>query len=66
MRLQVDEQAGALYFRLGDSPVVHSVEAAPDVVLDFNEADEVVGIEMLRLSARSCGVDLSAVHFEKQ
>ncbi len=66
MRLQVDEQSDALYFRLDDSAVVHSVEAAPDVVLDFNQEDEVVGIEMLRLSARSCCVDISAVSFEKK
>lgn len=64
MKLQVDPQADALYFRLDDSAVVHSVEAAPDVVLDFNQEDEVVGIEMLRLSARSRCVDLSTVSFK--
>ena len=64
MRLQVDQEADALYFRLDDSAVVHSVEAAPDVVLDFNQKDEVVGIEMLRLSARSQCVDFSALSFE--
>ena len=53
MRLQVDKQADALYLRLDDSAIVESVEVAPGVVLDYNQADQVVGVEMLRLSTRS-------------
>lgn len=64
MRLQVDTQADALYLRLDDSTVVESVEVVPGVVLDFNEAEEVVGVEMLRLSARSPELNLSALQFE--
>ena len=64
MRLQVDKQADALYLRLDDSAVVESVEVVPGVVLDFNEAEEVIGIEMLRLSARSPELNLSALQFE--
>ena len=64
MRLQVDKQADALYLRLDDSDIVESVEVVPGVVLDFNQAEEVVGVEMLRLSARSPDLDLSALRFE--
>ena len=64
MRLQVDKQADALYLRLDDSDIVESVEVVPGVVLDFNRAEEVVGVEMLRLSARSPDLDLSALRFE--
>ena len=64
MRLRVDKQADALYLRLDDSAVVESVEVVPGVVLDYNQADEVVGVEMLRLSARSQGLDLSDLQFE--
>ena len=64
MRLQVDKEADALHLRLDDSAIVESVEVVPGVVLDFNEAEEVIGVEMLRLSMRSVDVDLSALEFE--
>ena len=64
MRLQVDKQADALYLRLDDSAIVESVEVVPGVVLDYNQAEEVVGVEMLRLSSRSQGLDLSDLQFE--
>ena len=34
------------------------------MVLDYNESNEVVGVEMLHLSKRSPNLDLSALHFE--
>ena len=49
MRLNVDREADALYLRLDDSKIIESEEVSPGVVLDFNEANEVVGIEMLHL-----------------
>ena len=64
MKLNVDKEADALYLRLDDSPIVESEEVSPGVVLDYNEANEVVGVEMLRLSKRSSTLDLSALHFE--
>ena len=53
MKLNVDKEADALYLRLDDSPIVESEEVSPGVVLDYNEANEVVGVEMLHLSKRS-------------
>lgn len=64
MKLQVDKQADALYLRLDDSDVVESVEVVPGVVLDFNQAEDVVGVELLRLSTRSPELNLSALQFE--
>ena len=34
------------------------------MVLDYNEAKEVVGVEMLHLSKRSPTLNLSAIEFE--
>lgn len=59
MKLQLDKQADALYLRLDDSPIVESEEVSPGVILDYNAAQEVVGVEMLRLSQRSPNLDLS-------
>ena len=52
MKLHADKKADALYLRLDDSAIVESEEVSPGVVLDYNEADEVVGIELLYLSKR--------------
>lgn len=64
MKLNVDREADALYLRLDDSAIVESEEVSPGVVLDYNEANEVVGVEMLRLSKRSSDLNLSALEFE--
>ncbi len=64
MKLNVDKEADALYLRLDDSVIVESEEVSPGVVLDYNEANEVVGVEMLRLSTRSSALNLSALQFE--
>ena len=55
MKLHFDKAADALYLRLDDSTILESEEVARGVVLDFNERNEVVGIEMLALSKRIGG-----------
>lgn len=64
MRLNVDREADALYLRLDDSKIVESEEVSPGVVLDCNEANEVVGIEMLHLSKRSKAPAMDFVKLE--
>ena len=65
MKLKVDKQTDAqIYLRLDDSPIVESEEVSPGVVLDYNQSNEVVGIEMLYLSKRSPELNLSALEFE--
>ena len=64
MRLNVDKAADALYLRLDDSTIVESEEVSPGVVLDYNESNEVVGVEILHLSRRSPELDLSVLQFE--
>ena len=64
MKLRVDRETDALYLRLDDSEIVESEEVSPGVVLDYNESNEVVGVEMLHLSKRSSTLNLSALQFE--
>ena len=64
MKLRIDEESDALYLRLDDSTIVDSEEVSPGVVLDYNESNEVVGVEMLYLSKRSSKLNLSALEFE--
>ena len=64
MRLNIDKKADALYLRLDDSRIVESEEVSPGVMLDYNESNEVVGVEMHRLSKRSSEIDLTDLQFE--
>ena len=66
MKLYVDKDADALYLRLDDSPILESEEVSAGVVLDYNEAKEVVGVEMLNLSKRSSDLNLSSLRFETE
>ncbi len=52
MRLKIDRENDALYFRLDEAPVVESEEVQPGVVLDFDAEGKMVGIEILNLSSR--------------
>ena len=64
MKLHADKEADALYLRLDDSPIMESQEVSAGVVLDYNEAKEVVGIELLNLSRRSSALNLPSLQFE--
>ncbi len=64
MRLRIDKDDDALYFRLDESEIVDSLEVVDGVILDFNSAEQVVGIEMLNVSSRSPSLNLGAFHFE--
>ena len=64
MKLHVDKKADALYLRLDTSTIVESEEVSPGVVLDYNESNDVVGVEMLHLSKRSPTLNLSSLEFE--
>jgi uncharacterized protein YuzE len=52
MRIQYDPDVDALYVRLSDSKIIESEEVQPGIVLDFDEAGQVVGVEVLNVSKR--------------
>jgi uncharacterized protein YuzE len=52
VRLKVDTENDALYFRLDESSIVESKEVQPGIVFDFNSEGKVIGIEMLDISQR--------------
>jgi len=64
MRLKVDKENDALYFRLDESSVVESEEVQPGIVLDFNVEGKVVGIEILNLSIRMTPDQLKVLQYE--
>jgi uncharacterized protein YuzE len=64
MKINVDEEADALYFSLDDSKIVESEEVSPGVVIDFNEYNEAVGVEILHLSQRNSVPNLKELQFK--
>jgi uncharacterized protein YuzE len=64
MKLHFDERADAIYLRLDDSKIIESEEVSPGIVLDFNEHNQVVGIEILNVKDRVPLAKLKQVQFE--
>ena len=64
MKLTVDREADALSLDLDESPAAESEEVSPGVILDYNAAGKVVGIEMLYLSKRVVTEKLGRMQFE--
>ena len=64
MRLKVDKENDALYFRLDEASIVESEEVQPGIILDFNAEGKVVGFEMLNLSDRIVPEQLKILQYE--
>ncbi len=67
MKLKIDRESDALYFRLVEAEIaeiVESEEVQPGVILDFDARGRVVGIEMLHISERTDPQELKTLQFE--
>jgi uncharacterized protein YuzE len=64
VKLKIDREADALYFRLDESTIVESEEVQPGVILDFDKNQRVVGVEILNVSARVPLDNLRTLQFE--
>jgi uncharacterized protein YuzE len=62
--MHYDEKVDALYLSLDDSRVVESDEVQPGIVLDFNEDNQVVGVEVLDFKRRLPAADLKRLKFD--
>jgi uncharacterized protein YuzE len=63
MRLKVDKENDALYFRLDESAIVESEEVSPGAVHDFDARGYMVGIEILYHSQRTTPDRLWVLHY---
>ena len=64
MRLKVDRESDALYLRLDEAAVVESEEVQPGIVLDYDAAGNMVGVEILNLSKRVAPERLRVLQLE--
>jgi len=64
MRLKIDTESDALYFRLDEAEIIESQEVKPGVILDYDKDGRLVGIEILSLSTRFSLEKLRVLQFE--
>lgn len=64
MKVRFDQQSDALYFRLDDSKIIESEEVKPGIILDFNDKNQVVGVEILNVKKRVPEANLKEMKFE--
>ena len=64
MRIRVDKDSDALYFRLDENRIVDSEEIKPGVILDYDEKGNVVGVEFLKISSRASDDELGSIQFQ--
>ena len=64
MRIKIDKNSDALYFRLDESRIVESEEIRPGVILDYDKDNRVIGVEFLGISQRATKEELSSLQFQ--
>jgi uncharacterized protein YuzE len=64
MKLKIDKENDTLYFRLHEAAITESEEVQPGVILDFAEHGQVIGLELLAVSAHVAPQMLRALQFE--
>ena len=57
MRVRVDQQADAIYLDLTGEKIESSEEVADGIILDYDKAGHMVGIEILDASKKTGGVN---------
>jgi len=62
MEFHYDSAVDILSIRRGRGPYVESEEVAPGIVLDFDRAHTVIGVEILNAVRRSNGRPLATFH----
>jgi len=61
MIIKYDDKTDSIYFILSDDKIIDSEETADDIVVDYNENDEVVAIEILNVKESNHSIDLPLI-----
>lgn len=64
MRLKVDQKNSAIYLRLSESKIIDSEEIKPEVIVDYDAKENVVGIEILGITNRVPMEELRRLEYE--
>jgi len=61
MTIKYDKKTDAIYMVLSEDKVTESEETSKDVIVDYNDDDEVVAIEILNVKDNNHSIDLPLV-----
>jgi uncharacterized protein YuzE len=64
MKITLDKEADALYFRLDEKRIVESEEIQPGVILDYDDSNQVIEIEFLGVSLQTKSEELNSIQFQ--
>ena len=64
MRVKVDKETDTLYFRLDEERVKESEEIRPGVIIDYDENNNVVGVEFLHISERMSDKEMTSFQIQ--
>ncbi|MCK6623309.1 MAG: DUF2283 domain-containing protein [Calditrichaceae bacterium] len=64
MKVLFDEKADAIYIRFDESKIIESEEIKHGIIFDFDGKEHVVGIEILKVTARVPLNNLKKLQFE--
>ena len=64
MKVTIDKEADAVYMRLSDASIQDSEEIKPGVILDYDDENNLIGIEILNISRRVPSAVLTSVQLE--
>lgn len=61
MKIKYDKEIDAIYVILSDDKIVESEEKKQDIILDYNDKDEIVAIEVLNVKQNEHEIDLPII-----
>jgi len=61
MTIKYDKETDAIYMVLSEDKVIDSEETSKDVIVDYNENNEVIAIEILNVKDNNHTIDLPLV-----
>ena len=64
MRIKIDLESDALYFRISEDPIEESEEINKGLIVDYDASGKVVGIEILNIKEKFKMEDLTGLKLE--
>ncbi len=64
MRIKIDLESDALYFRISEEPIEESEEVNSGLIVDYDASGRVVGIEILNVKEKFKLEDLTGLKLE--
>lgn len=64
MKMKIDKELDILYIRFDDDKIIESELKEKDLILDYNENGNVVGLELLNLSSRAKSINFNNLVLE--